>query len=34
MPRNRGFKIEGGVYHTITRGIERKEIFQRWHMGT
>ena len=28
MPRSRRLKIEGGVYHVITRGIERKEIFK------
>lgn len=28
MPRNRRLKIEGGVYHVIIRGIERKEIFK------
>ncbi len=28
MPGNRRLKIEGGVYHAITRGIERKEIFK------
>jgi len=28
MPRHRRLKIEGGIYHVITRGIERKEIFK------
>lgn len=28
MPRSKRINISGGVYHVITRGIERKEIFK------
>ncbi len=31
MPRNRRIEISGGVYHVITRGIERCEIFKDDH---
>ena len=28
MPRSKRINVTGGVYHVITRGIERREIFK------